>query len=297
MKTWVVCAAAWLVAASSALAQPQAGQVAHERITEQQAYNLVAERIDANHDQRISRAEWLAFWPEASSDLPSYNPSREFDGFDLNRDGVLAGAEFHNAVQHVVNVAQTDCDTNVDHVFSGAEELSCLADYAAPSTPQSASTAPPQASAPQSNAPGTSLVITTSVRIPGPVRNFVPVPNTRLFLSSRSLGAALASVGLTQPSPLRAWLQACQTHAPACQQGKQAMEASPAAHGATDAQGHLTLSQIAPGHYFVVGLGGAVGGQNLIWSVPVDISAGANELLLGGFNALFVPPEYTDVAP
>lgn len=102
-----------------------------------------------------------------------------------------------------------------------------------------------------------SLVINAAVRIPGPGRNFAPVAGAPLLLSTRSLDEALA--------------------------------ANPAAKGATDAQGHLTFAQIPTGHFYVIALGGTVAGETWIWSVPVDIAPGSNELSLSGFNSLVMP--------
>ncbi len=116
----------------------------------------------------------------------------------------------------------------------------------------------------------------------------VPLAGVTVFLLTRSLDEALGSVGLREPTPLRAWLQACQARAPACRQAMQAMVANPAAKGKTDARGHVELAQLAAGRYYVLSIV-AAGNDRLIWDVPVDVKAGANAVSLGRHNAIRPP--------
>jgi hypothetical protein len=308
----LVLIAALCFAAGAALAQPQNAeerarqQLEHESVTLAEATTMIADAIDANHDHRISRAEWLAYWPAPSGISTSYNPTREFDGYDHNLDGYLDGyldgrQEAFPAVQRAVRVAQTDCDANVDNVFSGADELSCLYDYAtphpqtsagAPAEPAQSAARPNQTSAPHASGSGATLRIEASMRAPGPGRVFTPVANVPVYLSSRDLEQTLAAAGLTRPSPVGAWLIACQAQAnsAACQQGATAVRGNnPAARGLTDAQGHFTFSSAPIGHYFVLAIGSLTPGHTFIWCVPVDIHAGDNELTLAGHN-LYVDP-------
>jgi hypothetical protein len=316
----VVLIAAWFFAAGAALAQPQNAQerarqsLEHQSLTLAEATQMIADAIDANHDHRISRAEWLAYWPAPTGKFASYDPARDFDGFDLNHDGFLDGArEAQPGVAKAVRTAQTDCDENVDNVFSGADELSCLYDYAMPhpragagappaapsagaaprpQTSAPSATTPSQTSAPRASGPRATLTIEVSLRAPGPGRVFTPLADVPVYLSSRDLEQTLAAAGLTRPSPLGAWLIACQAQArsAACQQGVTAVRGNdPAARGLTDAQGHFTFSSPPVGRYFVVAIGSLTPGHTFIWCVPIDIHAGDNELTLGGHN-LYVDP-------
>ena len=262
----------------AAAAQP------HQPITQQQAQALVADALDANHDHRISRAEW--------SNL--LGTEIGFDTHDTNRDGFISGAEeISRAMDFVLtDVVLSACDTNYDNVYSSAEELSCLAAYTGRNQPApNAHTPPSQAAAPPPSGPAASLAINAAVRIPGPGRNFAPVANAPVYLSSRDLEQTLASAGLMRPTPVDAWLQACRAHAPTCQQGMDAIRGNdPGARGLTDAQGHFTFTHAPVGHFFVVSIGDITLGHTLIWCVPIDLHAGENELTLAGHN-LYVSPD------
>ncbi|MES1158260.1 MAG: hypothetical protein ABUL42_00030 [Terricaulis silvestris] len=224
----------------------------------------------------------------------------EFRGADMvgvNNDGgatVISRVEYRGDGASVIvlpkDIAMARIfafDINGDRATARA--LGCTLQRVS-ATPGSASTPGHAGAASVPSAQSASLVINASVRVPGPGGNFAPVTGAPVVLSTRSLDEALASVGLRQPTPVVAWLTACQARAPACAQGMQALAANPAAKGATDAQGHLTLNSTPTGHFFVVCIGGTVAGQTLIWSVPIDIGAGANQLGLSDANSLYIPP-------
>jgi len=295
MRTGIIGAVAWVCAAGFSFAQPGAGQ---RIVSIAEATNLIGLAFDANNDHRISRAEW-------HRQLGGQLLPQAFDANDANHDGFLDAAEARAAIQAVVATATNDCDTNIDNVFSGDDELGCLADYLEPPTEQDgissspsapATPAPPHvansppAAAPSANAASSVLTINASLRAPGPGRNFTPIANVPVYLSSTSLEQTLRSVGLTQPTPIRAWLRACQNHEAACRTGMGAIRANPAARGLTDAQGHLTLSPAPAGHYFVVAIASIDPGHVLIWNAPIDLQPGADELTLGDYNSIFIPP-------
>ncbi len=284
----IVCIAAWFLAAGSALAQP----VPQGPVTGEQIYSMAAARLDINHDNRISSAEWRSL--THGTDFGTHLTQQgEFNTYDTNRNGVIEGGEITNAVGHVVDVVISECDNNFDQVLSEPDELSCLAHYLPPEQhAQTAGAAPSQTSAPRAGGPSATLRIEASLRVPGPGRMFTPVANTPVYLSSRDLEQTLAAAGLTRPSPVGAWLIACQAQASsvACQQGVTAVRGNdPAERGLTDAQGHFTFSSAPIGHYFVVAIGSLTPGHTFIWCVPVDIHAGDNELTLAGHN-LYVDP-------
>jgi len=176
-----------------------------------------------------------------------------------------------------------------------ARGLGCALERVGPGTPGGATGGAPVPGqgtrAPTPGFAGTTgtLDITANVRLPGAARNFSPVPDAPVFVERMSLDESLASVGLRQPSPLRAWLDACTARSAACQQGASAMTASTVAKGKTDADGHVVLPSVPAGHYYVLMVGNAPGQPNQFWDVPIDVKPGSNPVSLNSLNYL-VPP-------
>ena len=133
---------------------------------------------------------------------------------------------------------------------------------------------------------GAALVVTAGLQAGTGAQ--VPVVGASVLLMSRSLDEALASAGLREPTPLKAWISACQTRAPACQLGMQAMVANPAGMGRTDAKGHLAFAHLPAGRFYVLSFA-AAGDQRLMWDVPVDLKTGSNAVSLGRHNAIRPP--------
>lgn len=99
---------------------------------------MIADTMDANHDHRISRAEYLAYWRPRAGDAAGTSMLSEFDKYDLNHDGFLdLPQEAAPALQDAVFVAGFTCDKNHDEVFSGADELLCFIDFARSVHPES----------------------------------------------------------------------------------------------------------------------------------------------------------------
>lgn len=136
--------------------------------------------------------------------------------------------------------------------------------------------------------PGSGAALDVTVGLQAGAGSQVPVAGANVLLMSRSLDEALASAGLRDPTPLKAWMSACQTRAPACQLGMQAIVANPAGMGRTDANGQLVFAHLPIGRVYVL-LFAAAGDQRLMWDVPVDLKTGSNAVSLGRHNAIRPP--------
>ena len=114
-----------------------------------------------------------------------------------------------------------------------------------------------------------------------------PLAGGHLLILKHSVDVALAKGGLIASaagSPMKTWQVACQTQAPACPQGRQALIADSAGILTTDSGGRGQTQPIRAGHYYVFGAI-RVDNRPMIWNVPVDLKAGANSLTLDRRNA------------
>jgi hypothetical protein len=114
-----------------------------------------------------------------------------------------------------------------------------------------------------------------------------PLAGGHLLILRHSVDVALAKGGVIASaggSPMKTWHIACETQAPACPLGRQALIADSAGIFTTDSGGRGQTQPIPAGHYYVFGAI-RVDNRPMIWNVPVDLKAGPNSMTLDRRNA------------
>jgi hypothetical protein len=132
-----------------------------------------------------------------------------------------------------------------------------------------------------------SALLTVAAGVSVPPGGYLPAAGANVFITTRSANTALAGAGFTAPAagtPVNAWVRASQASPDAFRQGVTAMTANPIGVARTDANGRVELPPVPPGHYYVFGFV-RLARQPLLWSVPVDLKAGSNTLVLDQQNA------------
>jgi hypothetical protein len=82
---------------------------------------MIVRLADADHDHRISPAEFAHFFGEETSS----SPDLYFRRLDEDRSGYLEGQEAVHFVNNAIRTIASDCDQNQDHLFRGAE-IDCI---------------------------------------------------------------------------------------------------------------------------------------------------------------------------
>jgi hypothetical protein len=116
---------------------------------------------------------------------------------------------------------------------------------------------------------------------------FTPAVGRDVWVLKGSADMALIRGGLQSSrdgSVMHNFMLACQRHAPQCQQGLKALQASSVGLVKTDAAGHARTSTLKPGRYYVFGAV-TFNQRRMVWQVPIDLRAGSNALALGLDNA------------
>ena len=123
-----------------------------------------------------------------------------------------------------------------------------------------------------------------------PSGGFAPAVATPVFIQKRSAEESLADAGFktAQSTAFAAWVGSCGVRVDLCTKGLQAMMANPVAGGRSDASGKLVFPDLPAGHYYVFSIG-SIGGQRLLWDVPLDLRASANSLVIDQRNAIKPP--------
>lgn len=115
-----------------------------------------------------------------------------------------------------------------------------------------------------------------------------PLAGLPVVILKESLETILARAGLGQAgspgSALTAYVRACQTRTPACQQTIQQVAPYVVTSARLDPNGGTTFGQAQLGTYYLV-LETRYRGQHLLWNVRVDMKAGTNVLTLDQRNA------------
>jgi hypothetical protein len=118
-----------------------------------------------------------------------------------------------------------------------------------------------------------------------------PLAGKTLVLFKESFGGFLRRKGMFQGppgssvkvSPLAAWVYACTTQSPVCQQALYEARPNSVAEARMDQSARATLPGVPPGTYYLF----AVAGYNkkfLVWDLRVDLKAGANSVTLDQRN-------------
>ena len=136
--------------------------------------------------------------------------------------------------------------------------------------------------------PGAPPVTQATASMPQAVLSLAtPLAGGHLLILRHSVDVALAKGGVTASaagSPMKTWHVACETQAPACPLGRQALMADSAGIFTTDSGGRGQTQPIPAGHYYVFGAI-RVDNRPMVWNVPVDLKAGPNSLTLDRRNA------------
>jgi hypothetical protein len=148
-----------------------------------------------------------------------------------------------------------------------------------------ASASPP----PSAGAMGRSS-LTLRVGYSAPSGGFTPAVAMPVFIQKRSAEESLADAGFktAQSTAFAAWVGICGVRVDLCTKGLQAMMANPVAGGRSDASGQIVFPDLPAGHYYVFSIG-SVGGQRLIWDVPLDLRVNTNLLVIDQRNAIKPP--------
>ena len=136
--------------------------------------------------------------------------------------------------------------------------------------------------------PGSPTATQATASMPQAVLSLAtPLAGGHLLILRHSVDVALAKGGVTASaagSPMKTWHVACETQAPACPQGRQALIADSAGIFTTDSGGRGRTQPIPAGHYYVFGAI-RVDNRPMVWNVPVELKAGPNSLTLDRRNA------------
>ena len=117
-----------------------------------------------------------------------------------------------------------------------------------------------------------------------------PLAGHTFVLMKQSFEGALASSGFAPPagmSSVRAYLTACASRQPSCQQGMTATNASTVSGVRADANGQAQLPGVPPGTYYFFCLGG-INNQLFKWDFRIALKPGANSVTLDQSNAALV---------
>jgi hypothetical protein len=115
----------------------------------------------------------------------------------------------------------------------------------------------------------------------------INVANRKLWVLKKEPRQALIAAGLPDNAygnALQNWIRACQAHAPACQQGGQALKPYMLGIATTDANGHAQSPPLPAGRYWVFG-DGRIDNRPMLWNQPVDVKGGPASLVLDERNA------------
>ena len=144
----------------------------------------------------------------------------------------------------------------------------------------------PGGSAPQAGA----AVLTVSNGLPNEAGGYNPLAGAPLALLRESFEGLLRKTRLFegQPSPLRAWNDACMKKSPLCRQPKDAVQEAVAAEGQmapSGPGGRMTFPGVPPGTYYLFAYRFSIQDrQVLVWDVRVDLKPGANAVTLDRRN-------------
>ncbi len=132
---------------------------------------------------------------------------------------------------------------------------------------------------------GTAVLVVTS-NFPASAGAPNPAGNHGFYLLKDSVETAFAKGGFRAPGgqhPVKAMNSVCEKKLPECQTAVMAIIANSATAIKTDADGKVTLPAVAPGTYFLFGIG-KFEGKPLVWNVKVQMKAGQNSVSLGREN-------------
>jgi hypothetical protein len=151
----------------------------------------------------------------------------------------------------------------------------------APQTPSGGGPAP-AAPAPSSASAGGKAVLHFAIGAGAP-GSFTPFGGVQVYVTREDPEAALLRAGFPRGGPLASRLYA-DCHTPAnCLRDWQAMASTALGAIKTDAGGHAQTPEIAPGHYYLVGMA-PWQGKALFWRMPVDLKPGSNSIILDQNN-------------
>jgi hypothetical protein len=132
---------------------------------------------------------------------------------------------------------------------------------------------------------GASGVLSLSILANSP--GSINVANRKLWVLKKEPRQALIAASLpdnASGNALQNWIRACQAHAPACQQGGQALKPYMLGIATTDANGHAQSPPLPAGRYWVFG-DGRIDNRPMLWNQPVDVKGGPASLVLDERNA------------
>jgi hypothetical protein len=115
----------------------------------------------------------------------------------------------------------------------------------------------------------------------------INVANRKLWVLKAEPRRTLIAAGMpdnASGNALQNWIRACQTRAPACQQGGSALKPYMLGIATTDANGHAQSPPLPAGRYWVFG-DGRIDNRPMLWSQAVDVRGGPASLTLDQHNA------------
>jgi hypothetical protein len=115
----------------------------------------------------------------------------------------------------------------------------------------------------------------------------INIANRSLWVLKKEPRQALIAAGLPDNAygnALQNWIRACQTRAPACQQGGLALKPYMLGIATTDAHGHAQSAPLPAGRYWVFG-DGRINNRPMFWNQPVEVRGSPASLTLDEHNA------------